>query len=34
MNIMTLAIIPTWSVAVALLMLVVAAIITGRLSNF
>jgi hypothetical protein len=34
MNIITLTIIPTWSVASALLILVVAAVITGRLSNF
>jgi hypothetical protein len=34
MNIITLTIIPTWSVAVSMLILVVAAVITGRLSNF
>lgn len=34
MSIITLTIIPTWSVGVALLILVVAAVITGRLSNF
>jgi hypothetical protein len=34
MNLITLTIIPTWSVAVSMLILVVAAVITGRLSNF
>jgi hypothetical protein len=34
MNIMTLTLIPTWSVAVSLLILIIAAVITGRLSNF
>ena len=34
MNLITLTIIPTWSVAVSMLILIVAAVITGRLSNF